>query len=165
MSLKEEIQQCKKCPLFENMVLAPVSPEWRLHPDLMIIVNGRLNNENDLLQENISGINRVRLIELLEANEFKNWYITSLLKCRFYGYKNPTKKYLNTCSDWIVDEQSRLKPKATLFMGPLPVYIKKKIKIDYTSIGVGKVVESAKNEEDFIELLGQIRGNIRGSKL
>ena len=147
------------------MLVAPTAPEWRLHPDLMIIVNNRLNNDNDMLQENISGINRYRFLELLEKNDFTNWYITSLLKCRSVGYQNPTKKYLNVCSDWILEEQKRLNPKAVLYMGTLPVYIKKKIKIDYTSVGVGKVVESAKNEKAFVELLNKIKGDIRGDKL
>ena len=115
MKLKDLVRNCQKCPLHKNMLTSPVPPEWSGHPDLMIISSKAINDDNDLMQENITGLDRLRFLTLLKLAEFDNYFLTSVVKCK--SNNKYSKEEIATCIEWIYEEYTRLSPKKVILCG------------------------------------------------
>jgi uracil-DNA glycosylase family 4 len=132
------------------MDTSPVPPEWIGRPTIAFVIDNMLTSENDLMQEVIVGVNRTRFIQLIESSGIEDYYMTNLVKCVL---KKPSYSaaMIKICSEWIDHEFSLLKPKVVIACGKNA----RKIRADFYTEGVSRIVSSKKNEEKFLDLLRQ----------
>lgn len=151
MKLRETIRTCQKCPLFKNMLTSPVPPEWVGYPKVAFVIDNMLTTENDLMQEVITGVNRIRFIQLIKSAGIEDYYLTNLVKCISGTYRYSANT-IKVCSEWIGYEFGLLKPKVVVACGKNA----RKIKADFYVDGINKIVSSKKTEKNFLDLLGQV---------
>lgn len=141
------------------METSPVPPEWKGIPNVIFISETALTMTHDFEQTPIHGLIRVRFIQLVEKY-IPDWYITALVKCRPASSTYSTKAY-NSCTPWISEEVSRVRPKIIVGCGSK---VEKYIKCDYITMSPTRIVQSKKNEEIFEGVLKEIQGKLNGSK-
>lgn len=150
MKLRETIRACQKCPLFNNMNTSPVPPEWVGHPKIAFVIDNVITSENDLMQEVIVGVNRTRFIQLIQSTGIDDYYLTNLVKCAV-NKPRYSANMIKVCSEWIDYEFNLLKPKVVIACGKNA----KKVRADFYTDGVSRIVSSKKNEQDFLDILRQ----------
>lgn len=149
--LDELIQGCKRCPLFSNMIVGPIAPEWRGDPrgQIMMITSQNFSSENDIMQEVVSGVNRTILFNIIEQYS-KNWYITNFVKCR----PNESGAYrageTRCCINWLEIEKNRLEPSIVVGFG---AGLKKFVECDHYLPSINNLVGSQKNRQLLIDIL------------
>lgn len=119
MGIREEINNCKLCPLYQNMQTSPIGPEWYGHPQIMIIIGRPPKMENDFLQEVITGTDRKILIEYLNKYLGDKWYITNNVKC--IPSNTSYTRYSKICSSWLIEEIERVKPRYIIGIGKIDI--------------------------------------------
>ena len=150
-ALDEMIQGCRKCQLRNNMILNPVSPEWKGNPKggIMFILSQNLTIENDMMQEVISGVNRAIFIKMIE--EYSNtWYITNFVKCRTDESGNYKMGETRTCINWLDIEKERVEPSLVVGFG---ANLKKFVQCDHYLPSVNNLVGSKKNRQLLHDIL------------
>lgn len=105
--LKSKIENCHNCPL--RAKLSEFETPWigvgSNQPKVMIVINGP-SKEQPIL---ITGL----ILEYLEKNlrlygiNKSDLYITPYVKCG----RKPTKKALEACKDWVIEEMDLLNPR------------------------------------------------------
>ena len=80
--LRTLIQSCDKCELCKNMTVSPVAIEYfgKEPTDALIVVGSTVKEQNDLMQEVISGPNR-EIIKKIFAELNLSFAVTFLVKC------------------------------------------------------------------------------------
>jgi uracil-DNA glycosylase family 4 len=155
MNLKDEIKGCKKCPLYSNMLSSPISPEWVGSPKIMFVITPPVKEENDFFGESIVGLNRIRFLQLLEEASLSSYFITSLVKCKPIK-TTYTKKNIEDCKGWLVEEFNRLNPNHIVFCGKTPSSISSLFKKYTETHAINKIVSNRQNEQEFKDLISRI---------
>lgn len=148
MNLRETIRACDRCSLHKNMETCPVPPEWTGHPILAVVVDSVITENNDFMQEVITGVNRKRFIQLLGEAGITDYYLTNLVKCKPNNGRY-TAANIKACKEWISYEFERLKPKLIVGCGKNTA----KIFAHHYFPSVNTIVSSRKSEEEFIDKL------------
>jgi len=158
MNLQEKIRCCEKCPLFKNMSITPIAPDWVGSPKVMFIIDSRLNQINDFEQSPITGVTKARFLTLVES-KFSSYYITPFVKC--IGAYPRSKATIDICKEWIEHEINTVNPKVIIGCGAL---IKNNISCNYYCQSPSKIIESLSNEKKFEKILTEARNITDGDK-
>ena len=159
MDLKEEIRNCKLCPLYQLMETSPVPPDWSGFPEVMFIIDTNLGAINDFDQKPITGVTHTRFMQILTSH-LNDWYITPFVKCRPKS-TTYTKKNMGDCSYWIKEEIKRLDPKVIVACGSR---IDKIIQCDFICKTPAQITSNARSEKEFGAILAQIKEKLNGYK-
>lgn len=114
--LRTLIQSCDKCELCKNMSVSPVAIEYfgKEPTDVLIIVGSTVKEQNDLMQEVISGPNR-EIIKNIFTKLNLSFATTFLVKCITNKPIN-SKRNVVLC-EWIKKEIDVVRPKYIIGMG------------------------------------------------
>lgn len=114
-NLRRQIQACNKCPLYREIMVLPDIGCGSLNPDIMFIIGG-VDKEDLIFEKPFNQISENVLLKSLDAANIakERCYITSIIKC---GTLKDKKNYIDTCSEWLIEEIKELKPKLLFFIG------------------------------------------------
>ncbi len=115
--LKDEIINCKKCPLYKTRNM-PVVGEGNENADVMLIGEAPGFNE-DRTGHPFCGKSGEILDELLSSICLKreDVYITNVVKCRPPNNRNPTNEEIKACSPYLSRQIALIGPEAIGAMG------------------------------------------------
>jgi uracil-DNA glycosylase family 4 len=131
--ISEEVQRCRKCPLWEERLHA-VPGEGPSNPEVMIIGEAPGRNE-DLHGRPFVGEAGRNLDTFLQkaAIERKQVFITNTVKCRPPANRRPNRKELDTCHQYLRRQMELLSPKITVLLGDVA------LKELFPTVGLSKV--------------------------
>ncbi len=138
--LKEEILNCKKCPLWKTRN-NPVLGEGSLNDGIMFIGEAPGFNEDKQGKPFVGRAGEV-FDELLNSIDLKREriYITNVLKCRPPNNRNPSQEEIKTCSPYLNEQIEIIKPKIICCLGNFATdYILKKFDLKDKIQGISKI--------------------------
>jgi len=124
--LSDNIQSCKKCPLWSKMPdgCLPVPGDGPTDAKIMLVGEALGENEVDLQKPFVGLAGRLLDNILTKAGLVRDsLYITNTVKCRpFEGNKNrpPAKEEIEACKGWLWQELQLVKPKIIVTLGKVP---------------------------------------------
>ena len=154
MSIRDIIQDCKLCPLFNNMQISPIAPEiFGANPLILFVFGSTPTQLNDLSQEVITGANRVILSNL--CKDFNISYATTfLIKCqKNSAYK---KTDFKTCCTNIQKEVSCLGVKSVIGFGKS---VSNYIECDYCFDSVNIALNNKKKLEQIKKSIQKVKND------
>ena len=117
-SLAKKIKVCKKCRLWKNRINA-VPGEGSSRAKIMFIGESPGRKEDETGKP-FMGMAGVFLDQLFKKNKIrrKNVFITSVVKCRPPGNRNPKKDEVKTCvKAYLFKQINLIKPKVIVLLG------------------------------------------------
>lgn len=131
MDLCQKIRECKACPLHSEMVdgYFPV-PGFGPRNAKIVLIGEALGDTEVVEQKPFQGLAGRLLTKMLkEAGiDREQCYITNVVKCRptkNNGKANrpPTKKEINQCVHWLLEEIDLVKPSIVVPLGRIPTSV------------------------------------------
>lgn len=121
LSLHEEIQQCRKCPLYRTRKNA-VPGEGAAEPRIMFVgeAPGAKEDESGRPFVGRSGDLLTELIGILELSR-NDVFITSILKSRPPDNRSPNQKEIDACLPYLMRQFEILNPRIVVLLGNVAV--------------------------------------------
>jgi uracil-DNA glycosylase family 4 len=117
LSLRERILSCHKCPLSQGRKKA-VPGEGNLATELMFVGEAPGRDE-DIQGRPFVGRAGQLLTKIIQAMKFKreDVYITNIVKCRPPENRNPHRKEIEMCQDYLRQQLEMIKPRVIVTLG------------------------------------------------
>jgi len=117
LSLKEEILNCQKCPLYRERKNA-VPGEGNSEAELMFV--GEAPGRDEDVQGNpFVGKAGQLLTKIINAMNFqrKDVFITNVVKCRPPNNRTPYRKEMELCQPYLLEQIDMIKPRVIVALG------------------------------------------------
>jgi DNA polymerase len=140
LKLIQEIQNCKRCSLWETRN-KPVVGEGSLNAKIMFIGEAPGFNEDKQGKPFVGQAGKI-FDELLNSIDLKREeiYITNIIKCRPPNNSNPTQEEIKICSPYLNNQIDSIKPKIICCLGNFATeYILKKFNLKEKIQGISKI--------------------------
>lgn len=105
MNLEQEIKQCQKCDLYK-ICKQPIPWDWNFNSKILFIWEAPWSEEEKQWKPFVGRSWKLldSILSELSLTRQKNYYITNIVKCRPDWNKDPNKKQINICSNFLKEQ-------------------------------------------------------------
>lgn len=118
--LNERIIKCQKCGLCKN-ITQKVIGSGKTNPDILFVGEAPGRNE-DLEGTPFCGKSGMKLKEIIDKYEIKNYSIINAVKCMPPDNRKPTNEEMDACSEYFKEQLKLFKPKKIIALGKSALY-------------------------------------------